>query len=1782
MKRIVLSLISVFIFSFAHAQINIFHENFEVVDSMTSSGIPTWFQQAGLQVSGSHCMRDTVAANDTSYLTTIAFSTVGNFNVLLDFWHICKISFTDAGIVEVSNNNGTTWHRLTSAEYLSVSGFSTNNLFSSVVYGQTGTGWDPFNDFTIPTNTWWKHELFDISTFGGNASNVKVRFRLQDGNTSGSDGNYGWLIDDVNVVESAHELFPPHIAWAPAALQGNIYNLGPYTIKDTIIDPSGLGPATLYYSLNGAALVPVTMTLVSGNVYQGIIPAVNNGDTICYYVQASDTWGNTAVLPAAGTNCIYASSGIVFPYFDNFDVTTNLWTPIFGSGSHWELGTPSFGATNTAHSPPNSWDIDLASGYQNLSHDTLLSPVLNFNGIYNPVLSFWLNYNTELAYDGTRLEYTLDAGTTWQVLGAVNDPRATNWYNRAILNSSLKPAWAGNSNGWHQSTYRLGCLFTTSPSGVQFRFIFTSDGSLAVDGCSMDDFSVTLAPPNDIGVTAVLRPGFSAPAGINDTVKIVIANLGSNPASGFNIHYSVNGGAAVSQLFSGTIMPCDVDTVIFTTPYTVPSGTFNLCAFTSLLTDGNHSNDTMCKSSQGIPLLNLPYTDNFETPPALWYDSSAAGTNWQLGIPNYGVTNSVHSPVNAWDVNLDTSYLDNAYSVLTSPLFNVSGIYNPKLSFWLNYKTENGWDGTRLEYSLDEGTSWSVLGTVNDLNATNWYTDLALNSSQLPAWEDTSGGWKKSTYRLGSIPGLNNNATPIQFKFVFTSDGSIVKDGATMDDFAINLAPPQDVGVSSVFDPGVYTTVGAIDTVKVKISNYGGLAASNFNVGYSVNGVQIATQLHPAILQPGATDTLVFTIPFTVPVGVFDLCAYTLLAGDGDVTNDTLCGVKHGIPLFTLPYFDSFDTGAVVWFDSSATPTTIWELGVPNYQQTTGAHSAPNSWDINLNSAYGTNALSNLVSPLFDFTGIVNAKLTFWQNRNIQNFGDGFRVDYTTNGGINWNVLGTPFDPLATYWYTDVNLFNTQAPAWNNISIDTLSGANGWIKSTYKLSSLNNAGNKVMFKFVFTSDGFGTADGVSIDDFKIVPPTALDASAIWIVQPGQLSPAGASDSVKVRISNEGLNPISNFSVSYKINGVLAGTGIYTGTLQPGVNDTIALSPFVVPTGTFDICAFTSLTGDGDLSNDTTCKSSFGIPLVPISYFDDFEGANNFFSDGNDWQFGTPASTSIDSAYSPVHAWKTILAGNYSFNDNDYLYSPFFDFQNAYKAELKFYHWYLTDIASDGGRIDYSTDGGNTWQVLGFQGDPAGTNWYTNANIFVSGKPAWTGNSHGYKLSKYKLDFLNGWNTGLVQFRFNFSSTGFGVNNGWAIDNFEVYNPTTLTAAPVSISGINNPFAITGPQTISTYIKNKGSFDLFACDATLQVDGVTIVTDHNIPFAPALATGDSALHQFTVPWTPTLGGHFVCAITSLPNGSADLDPSDDTTCAYAGVFDSVTVTNSNPYCNDFEPGNGHPLWIPLNAFNYALFNSDWQLGTPAKTIINSAHSGVNAWATKLSGDYNPKDTSGLFSPVFAVDTIGCYELSFWHNYLTETYQDGGVVEYSFNSGASWRILGFAFEANWYTSQYITGLVGGPPTPGWSGVSNGWSHAAHNIKFAHSGHVIFRFRFGSDLTNQQEGWAIDDVCFKRVGACVIGINEIGGTDMSLENFPNPASDIAYITYSIPEHGKVKLFVTDVLGRDVSVLANESQSGGSHLAELNVKNLADGMYYITLEYGDSKMVRKLVVVK
>jgi len=194
-------------------------------------------------------MRDTVSLNGTSYLTSDAFSTMGDSILLLSFDQVCKINFADLGTIDYSVNNGSSWLPLTAGMYSGTSEyFNAFNYFASFSYGSL---WSAAYDTAAPQPTWWRSELFDLSSVARDYAQVRIRFTLTDFNGDGNTGNYGWLVDNVKVASlstnpystftSAHQ--PGTLNVYPNPATGIIYVDNPGGVNDhtriTITDVLG-------------------------------------------------------------------------------------------------------------------------------------------------------------------------------------------------------------------------------------------------------------------------------------------------------------------------------------------------------------------------------------------------------------------------------------------------------------------------------------------------------------------------------------------------------------------------------------------------------------------------------------------------------------------------------------------------------------------------------------------------------------------------------------------------------------------------------------------------------------------------------------------------------------------------------------------------------------------------------------------------------------------------------------------------------------------------------------------------------------------------------------------------------------------------------------------------------------------------------------------------------------------------------------------------------------------------------------------------------------------------------------------------------------------------------------------------------------------------------------------------------------------------------------------------------------------------------------------------------
>ena len=81
---------------------------------------------------------------------------------------------------------------------------------------------------------------------------------------------------------------------------------------------------------------------------------------------------------------------------------------------------------------------------------------------------------------------------------------------------------------------------------------------------------------------------------------------------------------------------------------------------------------------------------------------------------------------------------------------------------------------------------------------------------------------------------------------------------------------------------------------------------------------------------------------------------------------------------------------------------------------------------------------------------------------------------------------------------------------------------------------------------------------------------------------------------------------------------------------------------------------------------------------------------------------------------------------------------------------------------------------------------------------------------------------------------------------------------------------------------------------------------------------------------------------------------------------------------------------------------------------------------------------------------------------------------------------------------------------------------------------------------------------------------------------QNYPNPFNPTTTLHYHIPKRTHVKLIVTDISGKQVTVLVNEEQDFGDYYIPFDGSKYASGVYFYTLETSDFQQTKKMVLLK
>ncbi len=81
---------------------------------------------------------------------------------------------------------------------------------------------------------------------------------------------------------------------------------------------------------------------------------------------------------------------------------------------------------------------------------------------------------------------------------------------------------------------------------------------------------------------------------------------------------------------------------------------------------------------------------------------------------------------------------------------------------------------------------------------------------------------------------------------------------------------------------------------------------------------------------------------------------------------------------------------------------------------------------------------------------------------------------------------------------------------------------------------------------------------------------------------------------------------------------------------------------------------------------------------------------------------------------------------------------------------------------------------------------------------------------------------------------------------------------------------------------------------------------------------------------------------------------------------------------------------------------------------------------------------------------------------------------------------------------------------------------------------------------------------------------------------QNYPNPFNPVTTINFSLRTDCKVKLRVFNYKGQVVKEIINDNLVKGFHKVDFIASNMSSGMYFYTLEADNTKLIKKMVLVR
>ncbi|MCL2290503.1 MAG: choice-of-anchor J domain-containing protein [Bacteroidetes bacterium] len=535
-----------------------------------------------------------------------------------------------------------------------------------------------------------------------------------------------------------------------------------------------------------------TLNLSAETTYQIKVTAIAESDLI--------SSNNSKIINVKNIICPKITS---FPWQEGFeDYGANIpkcWNQE-GYGWQWTVVPASTGTPPTAHGGSYKARI-----YENFAgapaySAKLITPVLDLSNVNVPVLNFW---HTEVERGNLRVYYKNSSSGNWALLKSFS--KNPEWKTEFLL--------LPNKSDYYQ---------------IAFESTFAGGGHYEAQ---LDDIRVMdFVDFVDVELLSIITPITGVNHTNNETVKVLVKNNSSASLTGFKLQLELGGALIATETYTESIPSLEQAEYTFNATLNLSAEATYQIKVTAIATGDqihdNNSKTVFINNYVCSAITSFPWTEGFEYGPILnpypcWEQEIVTGNfDWRITKPTYGLPPTTHSgDYMAWLFN--SSYYGVHKARLITPVFNLSAIHNPVLSFW--YTQHDNWyyqeqDILRVYYKNSPSENWILLKAFLD---------------DVPTWQEESIELPNpSSYYQIAFEGEVGRGNGVNLDDISIS-GEVSISSYHLDNYSLTPNPVQDILTVTRPDAtkitvAIYNSMGALvhsfetseTELKINVSNY--------------------------------------------------------------------------------------------------------------------------------------------------------------------------------------------------------------------------------------------------------------------------------------------------------------------------------------------------------------------------------------------------------------------------------------------------------------------------------------------------------------------------------------------------------------------------------------------------------------------------------------------------------------------------------------------------------------------------------------------------------------------------------------------------------------------------------------------------------------------------------------------------------------------------------------------------------------------------------------------------